>query len=85
MGVRTLLRCLLVLSSCAAARADEPVGKRPYEMVWANRTEDNHPALVDFENLDGWTAAGADSQAQLTRSRQQQLWGQYVGKLAYRG
>ncbi len=68
-----------------AGAAEEEVGERPYEMVWANRTEDDHPPLVDFENLDGWTVECVDAEATFTRSRQQQLWGPYVGKLVYRG
>ena len=48
---------------CVAAWGDEPVGQRPYEMVWANRTADTRPPLVDFENLDGWTVACVDSEA----------------------
>jgi hypothetical protein len=54
-------------------------------MDWAGRHEDAHPALVDFENLDGWTVDCTDAAASLVRSRQQQLWGQYVGKLVYHG
>ena len=54
-------------------------------MVWANRTTDVRPPLVDFENLDGWTVACVDAEASFQRSRQQQLWGQYVGALVYRG
>ena len=49
--------CLFMLLSLvtAACGAEEVVGKRPYEMDWANRFQDDHPPLVDFENLDGWT------------------------------
>lgn len=63
----------------------EPVGQRPYEMVWADRSEERIP-LVDFEDLSGWTVAlynGAE--AILQRSREQQMWGQYTGKLVYKG
>jgi len=59
------------------------VGARPYEM--AGREEDRVP-LVDFEDLSGWTVhceKGAD--ADLTRTREQQMWGRYVGKLTYSG
>jgi hypothetical protein len=76
---------VLAAACCVAARGDETVGRRPYEMVWANRTTDVRPPLVDFENLDGWTAARVDAAASFSRSRQQQLWGQYVGALVYRG
>ena len=54
-------------------------------MVWANRTADDHPALVDFEDLSGWTVECSDAAARFSRSRQQQLWGRYVGTLVYRG
>ncbi|MFQ6042586.1 MAG: RNA polymerase sigma factor [Candidatus Poribacteria bacterium] len=65
--------------------SNAPVGERPYEMVWANRTE-KRPPLVDFEDLSGWTAATyAGANATFARSREQQMWGQYVGKLTYTG
>ncbi len=70
---------------CVRAWGAEPVGRRPYEMVWANRTADTRPPLVDFENLEGWTADCVDAKASFGRSREQQLWGQYVGALVYRG
>lgn len=85
MNVRWWIVCLVSVFLSGMARSDEPVGKRPYEMVWANRTEDAHPASIDFENLDGWKAECVDSVAELTRSRRQQLWGDYVGRLVYRG
>ncbi len=62
----------------------EIVGERPYEMEWANRTEDAHPPLVDFEDLTGWRVETSDATAALKRSREQQLWGKYVAKLTYR-
>ena len=65
--------------------ADEAPGSRPYEMVWAGSGEDR-PPLVDFEDLAGWkvlTFKGA--KARLCRSREQQMWGEFVGKLTYRG
>ncbi len=74
-----------VLFLCTIATAEETVGKRPYEMVWANRTEDTRPPLVDFENLDGWTVECRDAVAQFTPSRGQQLWGKHVGRLVYCG
>ena len=62
---------------------EEIVGQRPYEMEWANRTEDTHPPLVDFEDLTGWQVETANADAQFVRSREQQLWGKYVAKLTY--
>ncbi|NLS97090.1 MAG: hypothetical protein GXX96_33555 [Planctomycetaceae bacterium] len=68
----------------AVDAAEPPVGARPYEMDWAGRIEDPRPALVDFEKLDDWTITGNHSVATLETSREQQLWGRYVGKLIYR-
>ncbi len=81
------LSLMAVVTAVASADEvlEEPVGKRPYEMVWANRTQDTHPALVDFESLAGWTVECTDSNASLVRCREQQLWGKYVGRLTYRG
>ncbi len=71
----------LVAPACGA---DEAVGKRPYEMDWANRFQDDHPPLVDFENLDGWTVKTENSDASIVRTREQQLWDKYVAKCTYR-
>ena len=63
--------CLFMLLSLVAAAfgAEEVVGKRPYEMDWANRFQDDHPPLVDFENLDGWTVTTGNSAASIVRTR----------------
>ncbi|MBC7352407.1 MAG: hypothetical protein H5U08_08620 [Thermogutta sp.] len=82
----TLLGILLGTQvSCFFCEAEEIVGKRPYEMDWAGRTEDTRPPLIDFENLDGWTVETRNAVASFIRSREQQIWGKYVGKLTYRG
>ncbi|NLC58256.1 MAG: hypothetical protein GX774_15595 [Armatimonadetes bacterium] len=65
--------------------ADAPVGQRPYEMEWAKRVEERTP-LVDFEDLTGWTVELYDgAECELSRSREQQMWGRYVAKVKYRG
>lgn len=76
--------CMLFALLVAAEGADEVVGKRPYEMDWANRVQDDHPPLVDFENLDGWTVQTTHSVASLVRTREQQLWDKYVARFTYR-
>ncbi len=68
-----------------AEAGGEKIGERPYEMVWAGRTEDDQPPLVDFEDLGGWTVGADRAEASFTRSREQQVWGRHVGKLVYRG
>jgi len=62
----------------------ETVGKRPYEMVNAGRVQEMRSALVDFENIDGWTVEATASEAAFERSREQQIWGDYVAKLTYK-
>ena len=69
----------------AQSRGDEVVGKRPYELDWAHRTEDACPPLVDFEDLQGWRVECKDAEARFERTREQQIWGRHVGKLSYRG
>ncbi len=66
------------------AASSEKIGVRPYEMDWAGRTEEVRPALVDFENLDGWTVETVGAVASFERSREEQMYGKYVGKLTYR-
>ena len=79
----SLLAALLL--AAPAAGTPEVVGQRPYEMVWAHRDKDDHPPLVDFEDVAGWRVETTESVATFVGSREQQLWGDYVGKLTYRG
>lgn len=63
----------------------QQVGQQPYEFTWTQREEDPH-TLVDFEDLKGWTLElYGGAQGEFRRSRQQQLWGQYVGRFLYTG
>lgn len=70
--------------SDATPQTSEKIGVRPYEMDWAGRTEEVRPALVDFENLDGWSVEAIGAVATFERSREEQMYGKYVGKLTYR-
>ena len=70
--------CLTWAVSAASA------GTRPYELEWANRTEDDRPPLIDFEDLSGWRVETENASAELVRSQERPLWGTYVGKLTYR-
>ncbi|MBC7326949.1 LamG domain-containing protein [bacterium] len=64
---------------------NEKIGERPYEMVWANRQEERKP-LVDFENLEGWKVECYDgANVEVRRSREQQMWGDYVCKVSFSG
>ena len=83
--MRSVVGLFVLLSLVAGAwGAEEIVGKRPYEMDWADRLQDDHPPLVDFESMDGWTVKTANATASFVRTREQQLWDKYVAKLTYR-
>ena len=75
----------VLLGFALPSLAGDTVGRRPYEMDWAGRTQDHCPPLVDFEDLAGWRAEGIQATATFECTREQQLWGQQVGKLTYRG
>ena len=60
-------------------------GERPYELDWANRLKDDHAPLVDFEDLQGWTVKAWRGEAVLSRSQEEPIWGDSVGKLVYSG
>jgi len=63
----------------------QQVGQQPYEFTWTERRPDPH-TLVDFEDLQGWKLELYDgAQGELRRSREQQLWGEYVAKIVYSG
>ncbi len=63
----------------------QQVGQQPYEFTWTQREEDPH-TLVDFEDLKGWTLElYGGARGELRRSREQQMWGQYVSKFLYSG
>ncbi len=65
----------------------EPVGERPYEMVWANRKEPSGPGLpLTFQRLEGWSIkVEGETDAELALSQAQNIWDRPVAKLRYRG
>ncbi len=67
------------------APADEVVGERPYEMVWADRKPLRTP-LINFDSLEGWTLECAHGAVgDLFVSRKQRVWESPVARLVYRG
>jgi len=65
--------------------ADEPLGTRPYEMVWADR-KPPHTPLVDFDSLEGWQVESVEGAvADLIGSQRQRVWESPVARLVYRG
>lgn len=98
--MRAVNCAVLLLSSIAAAAAAPPervvpainsiepwqqVGQQPYEFTFTQRQE--HPkTLVDFEDLKDWTLElHAGAAGEFRRSREQQMWGQHVGKFLVSG
>lgn len=59
-------------------------GERPYEMIRANRTQDDHPALVPFTDVKGWRVETNNAEASFERSQDLLLFGDAVAKLTYR-
>ena len=68
----------------AFAAAGLTAGERPYEMVWANRTQDDHPALVPLTTAEGWRVETSEAEARFERSQDLLLFGDAVTKLTYR-
>ena len=58
-------------------------GKRPYEMDWANRFEDEVPPLTNFES-ENWLVETVGSEASFEITNEQKIWGDSVAKLTYR-
>ena len=77
-------RFLLLLLLTPFLLFAETVGKRPYELDWAGRTTDTYPdaVLADFES-DGWTGECEGGTIAVERTREQQLFGDYVLKATY--
>ncbi len=68
----------------AAAGEAEVVGARPSERAGGGRVAPPPPPLVDLADLAGGRGAGRDATAAFARTREQQIWGRHVGRLAYR-
>lgn len=79
-----MMRKFLLLLSMSCLLFAEQVGVRPYEMDWAGRHSDSWPAVVDYESDMAWSVETKNSVATFARSREQQLFGDYVAKLTYR-
>jgi hypothetical protein len=85
VAVSLLFPNLALTQTILPPDANEPAGERPYEMVWANRTEPV-PPTIHFDNLKGWQLEVKDgAQGTLQVTRAQNLWNRSVARLRYRG
>jgi hypothetical protein len=79
------MRNLFLTTTCLSLLTLSLVaGERPYEMVHANRTQDDHPALVPFTTTEGWRVEANNAEARFERSQDLLLFGDAVAKLTYR-
>ncbi|MDD4622726.1 MAG: hypothetical protein PHG71_05760, partial [Kiritimatiellae bacterium] len=62
-----------------------PKDNRPYEFKNANRTQDDTPALVDFESDPKWKVSGENAAALCAITREEQLFGEKTLRLSYCG
>ena len=58
----------------ATPLAEVNSGKRPYELDWAGRTEDEHTPTVDFQDVSGWKAACPTAKAFFQSSTEKPLF-----------
>ena len=83
LALATALATCLLGFAVFQAFADD--SKRPYEMVWAGRTVDeNGPALVSFNNPQGWKIEAENAVASIARATDRELFGEGVTRLTYR-
>ena len=76
--------CLILLTAFGTTVLSAGAGSRPYEFTDSGRTEDAHPALVDFEKPCEWKMRCWDAEATFERAQDQQLFGDWTGRLTYR-
>ncbi len=79
-----VVHALVVLLVLLLAWLALPQGQRPYELVWAGRTQDNHLPLVDFTDTTGWTVETESAVAALESTSEQLIFADRVAKLTYR-
>lgn len=74
----------LLLWAGVMATAIACAGNRPYEFTDANRTTDDYPPLVDFEQEATWrVCVRGGAVAGFARAQDEQLFGDWTGRLNY--
>ena len=59
--------------------------QRPYELDWAGRVTDEHPAILPLASADGWKVEATDAVASVSTTTNRLLFGEGVVRLVYRG
>lgn len=73
------VKWIALLAACSAA-----AGNRPYELVEAGRTRPAQAELIDFETPGEWVVSCTGATAAFSRSQEEQIFGDWTGKLVYR-
>lgn len=85
---KTLFAAVAVLAGGVSAKELPAAGtadaRRPYEMVWANRTRDAHEPLLALTDAAGWTVETKSAVATFARATDRLLFGDGVCRLTYR-
>ena len=75
----------IVAMASGAFGADADVDGRPYEIVWANRTHDDHEPILPMTDAAGWRVETQNAVARLESATDRKLFGPGVVRLVYRG
>ena len=65
--------------------ADAAADTRPYEIVWANRTHDDHEPILPMTDAAGWRVETENAVARLESATDRRMFGPGVVRLVYRG
>ena len=75
----------LSLLACTVVAFMASAGHRPYEFTDVDRTTDEYSPLVDFEESSPWrTSVEGGAAASFARAQDEQLFGDWTGRLVYR-
>lgn len=86
---QTLMRKIPIIVTAFLAwnslNADVAADTRPYEIVWANRTHDDHEPILPMTDAAGWRVETENAVARIESATDRQLFGPGVVRLVYRG
>lgn len=86
---QTLMRKIPIIVTAFLAwnslNADVAADTRPYEIVWANRTHDDHEPILPMTDAAGWRVEPENAVARIESATDRQLLGPGVVRLVYRG
>ena len=84
--MKKLLSVFAIMAMASAAiGAAADVDGRPYEIVWANRTHDDHEPILPMTAAAGWRVETQNAVARLESATDRKLFGPGVVRLVYRG